>query len=297
MLEKGIHSFSEFDEFHQMANGGLSSRHHAVQVFEFSEIQKESKTSIPLFKTNFYQIGLFSEVCFEVAYFEKPQTINHKNVVVMFKPGQIVSFRKTDPNAKGYAIMFKEQFIDWNVSNSKATKDFSLLNPDNDSVLFLDSTTFNDLLDIAQKMHVEYGRVLDNTAINILRLYSQLLMEKISRISSPGMLTDMYPVHYKTTQHFKALVYQNIQKTKSVSDYAEMLCLTEKTLINHFKQITATTPKYFINTVIIEESKTLLNHKLTVEEVADYFNFTDQAHFSNFFKKKTGQTPIDFKNR
>jgi AraC-like DNA-binding protein len=71
--------------------------------------------------------------------------------------------------------------------------------------------------------------------------------------------------------------------------------LTEKTLINHIRKTTETTPKEFISSLIVEESKAMLAHKATVDQVASYFNFTDQAHFSNFFRKKTGKSPREFK--
>ncbi|MDP1813192.1 MAG: helix-turn-helix domain-containing protein [Leadbetterella sp.] len=292
---KGIHNFTNFNDFHHMANGGLSASHEDLHVFNFNEISKDSNKSTPLFKTNFYQIGLFSSVLFEVSYFGKPQTINQKNVIVMFKPGQTVSFSKSDPNAEGYAIMFKEHFIDWRLSNSNMLRDFSILNPSFNSVLFLEDEPFNDLLEIAQKMHYEYRLTLNVSTLNILRLYSQLLIEKINRLYSQPVKSNFTSLQYKNAQDFKTLVYQNIQKTKSVSDYAKMLLLTEKTLINHFKQSTEMTPKDFINNLIIEESKALLSNNATVDQVSDYFNFTDQAHFSNFFKKKTGKTPNHFK--
>jgi AraC-like DNA-binding protein len=215
----------------------------------------------------------------------------------MFKPGQTISFTKTFSNNESYVTIFKEQFIDWRLSNTKTIKDFSILNSLTDCILFLEDEDFKELLDIGKKMHYEYSKQLDTSGLNILKLYCQLLIEKINRLNSQVVQPILHSLHYKTTQDFKALVYQNIQNTKSVAEYAEMLCLTEKTLTNHFKHITDLTPKDFISSLIIEESKTLLRDSATVGQVADYFNFNDQAHFSNFFKKKTGQSPNDLKHQ
>ena len=292
-----IHMFDDFNSFHRMAKGGLEARHEDVQVFEFSEISKETVRETPLFKTNFYQIGLFTEVEIEVSYFGTIQTVNRKNAVVMLKPGQTCSFKKTDTGAKGFAIMFKEHFIDWRLNNSNTIKDFSILNPAFECVLFLDDDVFADLLDMAEKMHREYSSSLNVHALNILRLYCQLLIEKLNRICSNHILPVPNTLQFKTTQNFKTLVYQNIHKTKTVTDYAEMLFITEKTLINHVRKTTELTPKDFISAVIIEESKAMLFNKTTVDEVASYFNFTDQAHFSNFFRKKTGKNPNDYKKQ
>jgi AraC-like DNA-binding protein len=297
MPNSHIHIFQDFNAFHRMANGALQSKHEDIQVFEFSEVGSDSTKETPLFKTNFFQIGLFKDVQFEVSHFGTKQVVNRKNAVVMFKPGQTCSFSKADPNAKGFAIMFKEHFIDWRINNSNTLKDFSILNPSNDCVLFLEDDTFNDLIEIAAKMNFEYKNPLNTSSLNILRLYCQLLIEKINRVCLHHSLIEINSIQYKTTREFKSLVYQNIHKTKTVSEYAEMLFMTEKTLINHIRQTTEATPKEFINSLIVEESKAMLANRATVDQVATYFNFTDQAHFSNFFRKKTGKNPNAFKIR
>lgn len=290
---KGIQYITEFNDFHVMANGAVRSRHDDVQVFEFSEIGKDANKSTPLFKTNFYQVGLFSQIAFEVEYFGKAHVVDKKNAVVLFKPGQLVSF-KSDPEARGYAILFKEHFIDWRLNNHNTIRDFPILDPSFDCVMFLPNEAYNDLSDIAAKMLHEYLQPLDTSSLNIIRLYAQLLLEKINRLQKNVSIPSLNNRQLKTSHEFKSLVYKNIYNTKSVSEYAKMLSITEKTLVNHFKTSMGITPKDFINAVIINESKALLANMATVEQVADYFNFTDQSHFSNFFRKQTGARPRDF---
>lgn len=293
---KAIQYLTEFNDFHRMANGAVRSRHEDVQIFDFKETGNQSRQATPLFKTDFYQIGLFSRVTFEVEYFSESQLIDKQNVVVMFKPGQTISF-KSDPNAEGYAVMFKEHFIDWRLNNENTLRDFPILNPSFDCVLVLQDDLYHDLADIAARMLHEYRRPLDYSTLNILRFYAHILLEKINRLQNQTGLSGQNRIQLRTSHEFKSLVYKNIYKTKSVSDYAKMMCTTEKTLINHFKLSMGTTPKDFINSVIIEESKAMLANLASVEQVADHFNFTDQAHFSNFFRKKTGMSPRNFRRR
>lgn len=295
-VTKGIHYITEFNEFHVIANGAVRTRHDDVQVFEFSEIGKEANKTTPLFRTNFYQIGLFSKISFVVEYFGKPQRVDKENVVILFKPGQIVSF-KSDPAAQGYAILFKEHFIDWRQSHMNSLRDFSVLDPELDCILFLQQDQYDDLAGIAERMLNEYRQRLDASALNVIRLYAQVLLEKINRLQVNININFQNSLQHKTSQEFRALVYKNISKTKSVSDYAKMLNTSEKTLISHFKFAMGITPKDFINYIIIAESKALLSNRATVDEVANYFNFTDQAHFSNFFHKKTGIRPTDFRKK
>lgn len=292
-----IHFIDTFDAFHRMAKGAVQARHGEVQVFAFSEVGQGATPETPLFKTTFYQVGLFSDVRFEVTYFDTLRLVDRKNAVVLFKPGQTCSFRRAAPDTKGYAIMFQEHFVDWRWNNTNTVRDFSILDPAFECVLFLEDDAFADLMEIAAKMHREYSDPINAHSLHILKLYCQILVEKLNRLSAGRRSSTQDVIPYKTTQDFKALVYQNIHKTKTVADYAGMLCVTEKTLINHIRRTTEWTPKEFINAVIVEESKAMLASRSTVEQVAAYFNFTDQAHFSNFFRKKTGLTPNDFKKK
>ena len=55
--------------------------------------------------------------------------------------------------------------------------------------------------------------------------------------------------------------------------------------------------KEFIQKRLLLESKRLLYYsRLTVKEVAYELNFKEPAHFSNFFKKETGDYPLNFLN-
>lgn len=297
MKNSYIHNFTDFESFHNMNNSGLKLIHDEIHIYDFKDIGENRVDKTPLFKTNFFQIGVFSDVSFDVSYFGKKDTIFQKNVIVMFKPGQTISFTKTFSSAESYVINFKESFIDWRINNANSIKEFSVLNPISECVLFLDDLLFKEFLEVAKRMYFEYSQDLDNSRENILKLYCQILIEKINFQSSQFVKPIIQSLHFNTTQLFKELVYQNIHSTKNVTEYAEIMCITEKTLTNHFKTITESTPKEFINSVIIEESKVLLLNKLSIGQIADYFNFNDHAHFSNFFKKKTGLSPNDFKTQ
>lgn len=280
-----------------MANGRIRSHHPDIHVFRFEDVGSDAVQQTPLFKTNFYQIGLFKQVQFEVSYFGTTKSITKQNAVVLFKPGQTISFSKADPQASGYAVMFREFFIEWRLDNLNTLKDFSILKPDYNCVFFVDDTAFGELLDVAEKMHHEYKENLPHYSSNILSLYCQILIEKINRLNSESVIAPQNSIQFRTTQDFKSLVFHHIHSTKTVADYAEMLSVTEKTLIAHVKQTIGHTPKEFINLVVAEESKAMLVNKATVDQVSTYFNFTDQAHFSNFFRKMTGKTPREFKKQ
>jgi AraC-like DNA-binding protein len=50
--------------------------------------------------------------------------------------------------------------------------------------------------------------------------------------------------------------------------------------------------------MLLTEAKILLRKPdATVKQVADELNFGDQSSFGKFFKKHTGLTPVEYKNK
>ena len=89
----------------------------------------------------------------------------------------------------------------------------------------------------------------------------------------------------------------NIKRERKVSFYVSLLEISNKELNKVVKKRTGILTKEFIQSRLLLESKRLLFHsKLTVKEVAYELNFKEPSHFSNFFKKETGNYPLIFLN-
>ena len=83
---------------------------------------------------------------------------------------------------------------------------------------------------------------------------------------------------------------------KKVKEYANALHLTEKTLNEIVKKHTGNSTSNIIYKQIIMEAKRLLNTRMSIKETAYELKFDDPAHFSKFFKTKTGLSPSEFQN-
>jgi AraC family transcriptional activator of pobA len=91
------------------------------------------------------------------------------------------------------------------------------------------------------------------------------------------------------TEHFK--------EERSVQFYADALFITPKHLTKTVKELTHKTCGEMIDEMVILEAKILLDDlALSVANVADQLQFSDQFFFSKFFKKHTGINPSKYKN-
>lgn len=100
----------------------------------------------------------------------------------------------------------------------------------------------------------------------------------------------------KLFKDFSLLVEQNYKKLHSVTDYANRLGVSPKSLTKHFQKIGTQTPSDFIKNRIILEAKRQLKYSTeAIKYIAFDLGFNDAAYFSRFFTKATGKSPAKFR--
>lgn len=95
---------------------------------------------------------------------------------------------------------------------------------------------------------------------------------------------------------FSVLVEQNFKSLHSVTDYANRLGVSPKSISKHFQKIGSKTPSDFIkNRILLEAKRLLLYTEKTVKEIAFELGFNDPAYFTRFFTKAITKSPLQFK--
>ena len=95
---------------------------------------------------------------------------------------------------------------------------------------------------------------------------------------------------------FSLLVEQNFRNMHSVTDYANRLGLSPKSITKHFQKLGAKTPSDFIkNRILLEAKRLLIYTDKTVKEIAFELGFNDPAYFTRFFTKGIEKSPLQFK--
>lgn len=97
---------------------------------------------------------------------------------------------------------------------------------------------------------------------------------------------------------FIQLLNKHCRTEHSVSFYAGELCITPEYLSRIMKSFSGKTVNQWISEALIRESEILLrNPDLTIQQVADMLNFSDQSSFGKFFKKHRDISPLAFKRQ
>lgn len=100
----------------------------------------------------------------------------------------------------------------------------------------------------------------------------------------------------KIFHDFIHLVSENYMRERRVVFYAQKLCLTAKHLSHIVKKTSRKTASQWIDGYIIRNAKLmLLSSPLTVQQISDRLNFPNPSFFTQYFKRKTGKTPKEFR--
>lgn len=102
--------------------------------------------------------------------------------------------------------------------------------------------------------------------------------------------------HNNTIQNFLRLLDENYQRPFGVEFYAEKLFMSARNLNLICKSILHQTVSEIIETRKLIEAKNQLTHTdKHISEIGFDLGYNEKAYFTNVFKKRTGQTPSEFR--
>lgn len=104
--------------------------------------------------------------------------------------------------------------------------------------------------------------------------------------------------YHELFSQFKQLVSRHCDRERNVPFYADQLHITPHHLSAVIKDASGQSVMWWINRATLQRAKLLLKTStITASEVADRLNFQTASSFSNFFKRETGMTPMEYRER
>ncbi len=227
-------------------------------------------------------------------------SINLKNYTVM--PNTVVICRSSDiiqiissHNLEAYAGVISTDFI--NELKISLWQQSIYFSPD----LFMRKVSDDDL----KLLKYYYPQLRDNinrqskeTPKIIQSLIQALVYTIISIMDNDNQEVGAFKGsrNEQLFEKFMSLLSQYHNSERSVSFYADKMCLTSNYLSGEIKANSGKTASEWINEYVILEAKTLLMYsELSVQEISYRLNFPTQSSFGKYFKKQTGIGPSEFR--
>ena len=105
----------------------------------------------------------------------------------------------------------------------------------------------------------------------------------------------------RSSDLYSQFISQVVNYCRTYSDvhfYADQLNVSSRYLAQVTRRISGKTPKNIIDEYIVKEiERELTTTTHTVQEIANSFGFSSQAHLTKFFKKMNGETPSGFRQK
>lgn len=218
--------------------------------------------------------------------------------LLLLLPGQAHNFGH-DENWDGWIILFRPEFLLPTLSNSSDLKlvfNFERL----PNFLNLDSDELRRAFDSIVQMSKDSMIDAPLEDVNMLLRYQLYAL-----VTWLGVIHDRRQVHDTSNSHalirfthFQKLVEEHFAEWSYVSEYAIRLGCTERSLTRATTTVLGVSAKSFIAARINLEAKRLLVHTdLPACVIAERLGFEEATHFSKFFKRETGCTPTEFRQR
>ncbi len=210
-------------------------------------------------------------------------------------PGQVHSWN-FDGFVEGYVINFSSDVFQSFLLNPDLIESFSFFRGNaSDSVINIPAgsqlkiqSLFEDILNESLENKGFESTMVKTLMINIFVLVSRLVPSK------SGADTSSY--NHTLLKNFQKLISDNYKDLKLPKEYAELLYITPNhlnALCNDLLGISA--GEVIRNRLFLEAKRLLINPDLSVSEIADILNFTDNSYFTKAFKKHVGGTPEEFR--
>jgi AraC-like DNA-binding protein len=213
------------------------------------------------------------------------------NRLFMLRPGQ--AHQREAKQERGILISFSEAFLQTTgISAQDVFVIFSSVYQH--PYLDLPDKLKNTFLQLVKLMQEELQEAIPSGAI--LSRYLYILLQYLFR-ESHLQISKLTPArHSERLFRLSSLIESHYREHPSIGFYAALLNITPKHLNSLCRQYLQTTVADLQHERILIESKRLLYFtSLSVKEIAYTLGFEDDSYFVRFFKRMTGQTPLQLR--
>jgi AraC-like DNA-binding protein len=245
---------------------------------------------------NFYHILLFTVGSGSHSIDFQTFSVQPYQIYFMI-PGQVHSWH-FDSAPDGYVINFSAFFFQSFLLKHNFLDDFAFFNGlASSSVIDIPEvshskiiTLFEDILEESTANQLFGFNLVRALLLQVFILISRLVEQKNEPLSSG--------YNYTLLKNFQKLIERNFQVLKLPKEYAELLYITPNhlnALCNDLLGISA--GEVIRDRIFLEAKRLLINLDLTVTEISNRLNFTDNSYFTKAFKKQTALTPEEFRSK
>ncbi len=189
-----------------------------------------------------------------------------------------------------WVIRFKSEFIAETIFQLYATYH------SNANIDLQTGACFNRLNELCAIMNDEMQQAVPDLSIVRHLLSALFIMIESERKKVAHQGADLNMHQNETFINFMKILEENYRRPMGVDFYAEKLFMSTRNLNLICQSIMNQSVSEMIETRKLTEAKNLLTStNKSISEIGFELGYNEKSYFSNVFKKKTGQTPTEFR--
>lgn len=267
---------------------------HGLGVYSAANLRDE----VGPLKSDFYRIALCLEGSLQVDIGVET-FFHHKNTIHFHVPDRLFMMKNKSADLASYYLFFTGSFLEEILPEGKLNAHYPFFNYLNTPFFELSDTETEQIKGafLAISEEIKTNKSDANTSIK-LWITLILIYAKRSYIRQELARNNIIDKNSKLVAQYKKMVAQYFVTLRSVKDYAEKMAVSPNHLNKVIKQETGKSAGDFINDMLVMEIKALLRYsQLNISEIAYQLDFTDTSHLAKFFKKHTGTTPTQYRQK
>ena len=299
MEKKTLLNIETITEYNDML--GVETLHPEVSMIDLSKARPMHHMRHTF---GFYTIFLKDEKNCDLIYGRKHYDYQ-KGTVVCLAPGQVIGIEDTGEEfqPQGYALCFHPDMIR-GTHLGRHIRDYTFFSYEVNEALHLSERERATFVDSLQKIHEELEHAVDRMSRRLLVTGIEMVLGYCLRFYERQFITRQ-PANHDILTRFETLLNDYFSGDNArhnglptVKYCAGQLCLSPNYFGDLIKQETGRTALDYIQYKIIEQAKErLLIPTSSVSEVSYELGFQYPQHFSRVFKRATGMTPNEYRNK
>lgn len=258
----------------------------------------------PVHRYTFYSLVLVTDGKEEISV-NGNTVVAERGTFIAGIPGDTWSWN-SNTQLQGYVLIFEEEFLLSFFNDRLFLQKFPYLQPNRQSPFYrISGALYDRICQVMKQIRTEIHGEETNLRTTSLPEIDQhilraMLYEVLTLIKHADnlMVSDEQETSQKRyIEPFIRLVEDNFIENRSISFYADRLCITPNYLNKIVKQVLGTNVKSYINDRTVREIKQMLDYtSLSVAEIAENLHFLSSSYMVRYFKSQTGITPVQYRN-
>tara|TARA_Y100001001_G_scaffold150626_1_gene161458 strand:- start:3582 stop:4493 length:912 start_codon:yes stop_codon:yes gene_type:complete len=274
--------------------------HPLISVIDFESLKFDDQEIWNSFYYDFYCVACKKGSLGNFRYGQGHYDFD-EGIMSFTKPGQLFSVTHvTDDPVSGYMLIFKPDLIR-HYTLGKVIGNYGFFSYATSEALHLSEKEDKIMMTLLQQMQDELKNNIDHYSQDLIVSHIDLLLHYAKRFHNRQFLTRS-AINNDLVAKMEEMIAEYLKSDATLSGpptvlyFAKKLHVSPNYLSDLLKNITGKNARTHIQELVVDRAKELLSTtNLSVKEIAYDLGFEHPQSFSTMFKKRTQQTPVQFR--